>query len=74
MTFAVPRLYVESVKHLLQLAADETAEKLHYGLMIHTRFHVKAGNVSGYLVIILGSTSLDRLLRELENRENRQVK
>jgi len=41
--------------------------------MIHTKFNVKAADVSGYMVIVLGITSLDRLLQELRNWEDRQT-
>lgn len=73
IAFAVPRLHVESVSHVLESITLNTEEKLRYALMIHTRFRLKASDVTGYLVIILGITSLDRLLRELENWENRQT-
>ncbi len=73
VSFAVPRLHVENVQHVLESIHVETVEKLRYGLMIHTRFRLRASDVTGYLVIILGITSLDRLLRELEHWENRQA-
>ncbi len=73
VSFAVPRLHVETVQHVLESIQFEADEKLRYGLMIHTRFHLRASNVAGYLVIILGITSLDRMLRELENWENEQT-
>lgn len=73
VTFAVPRLHVETIGHVLQSVNTEAEEKLRYGLMIHTRFRLRASNVTGYLVIILGITSLDRMLRELENWEHRQT-
>lgn len=73
VTFTVPRLNVDTVRRVFEIAAGESSEPLRYGLMIHTRFYVKAGDVSGYLVIILGITSLDRLLRELETWESRQL-
>jgi chemotaxis protein CheC len=41
--------------------------------MIHTRFQIRASNVLGYLVIILGVTSLDRLMLEMKRWEERQV-
>lgn len=72
VSFAVPRVQVESIPHVLDSVRVESAERLRYGLMIHTRFSLRASNVTGYMVIILGITSLDRLLRELENWENRQ--
>ena len=73
VSFAVPRLHVESVSHILESITLGTDEKLQYGLMIHTRFHLRSSKITGYLVIILGIVSLDRLLRELENWENRQT-
>lgn len=72
VSFAVPRLHIESVQHVLESIQIDTDEKLSYGLMIHTRFRLRASNVTGYLIIILGITSLDRMLRELENWENEQ--
>ena len=73
VSFAVPRLQVETVGDVLNSITLEAEEKLTYALMIHTRFHLRASNVTGYLVIILGIISLDRLLRELENWERRQL-
>lgn len=73
VSFAVPRLHVETVQHVLESIQFDADEKLRYGLMIHTRFRLRASNVTGYLVIILGITSLDRMLRELENWENEQT-
>lgn len=73
VSFAVPRLRVETVGDVLQSVTLESQEKLRYALMIHTRFRLRASNVTGYLVIILGITSLDRMLQELENWENRQT-
>lgn len=72
VTFAVPRLRVEAVESILQ-SITVGEEELRYALMIHTRFYLSAGNVSGYLVIILGITSLDRLLSEIERWEARQA-
>jgi len=73
VSFSVPRLHIESVTRVLRTVINNSDEALRYGLMIHTRFHVKAGNVTGYMVIVLGIASLDRLLLELANWENRQL-
>jgi chemotaxis protein CheC len=72
ITFAVPRMSVDQVQRLFQ-HLDPEAEKVRYGLMIHTRFKIKTGNVTGYLVIVLGITSLDRLMIELDKWEKRQL-
>jgi chemotaxis protein CheC len=71
ISFAVPRLRVDSIDSVLQSISVQD-EELRYALMIHTRFYLRASNVTGYLVIILGITSLDRMLTELEKWEERQ--
>lgn len=72
VTFAVPRLHVETVESVLSSITVGDKE-LRYALMAQTRFHLKASNVSGYLVIILGVTSLERLLTEVQAWEQRQL-
>lgn len=73
LSFAVPRLHVDNPSRVLEFVADEASEPVRYGLMIHTRFLVRSEGVVGYLVIILGITSLDKLLRELDDWEGRQL-
>jgi len=72
VSFSVPRLHVESVEQVFSSITVADRE-LEYALMIHTRFFVQAENVSGYLVIVLGVTSLDRLLYEVRQWEERQM-
>ena len=57
VTFAVPRLRVESVQGVLE-SITIGKDELNYALLIHTRFQLRASNVSGYLVIILGIISV----------------
>lgn len=73
ITFAVPHLQVDGVAEVMDTVGKQSREDIDYGLMIHTRFYVKANNVAGYLVIVLGIASLDRLLLELKNWEQRQA-
>ena len=73
VTFSVPHLHVQSVEKVLRSMTIDS-EALDHALMIHTRFHLRAENVSGYLVILLGVTSLDRLLLELKLWEERQLR
>ncbi len=42
--------------------------------MINTRFQLRARGVTGYLVIVLGITSLDRVRAELDRWEQRQTR
>ena len=71
VSFTVPRLRVDTIDSVLQSIIVQE-EELRYALMIHTRFHLRASNVTGYLVMILGITSLYRMLDELEKWEQRQ--
>jgi chemotaxis protein CheC len=71
ISFAVPRLRVDTIDSVLHSITVQD-EELRYALMIHTRFRLRANNVTGYLIIILGITSLDRMLTELEKWEERQ--
>jgi chemotaxis protein CheC len=72
VSFSVPRLHVESVEQIFNSITVADRE-LEYALMIHTRFYVQTENVSGYLVIVLGVTSLDRMLYEVKQWEERQL-
>jgi chemotaxis protein CheC len=72
VTFAVPRLHVESINKVLGSITVEHRE-LHYALTVQTKFTLRDSNVGGYLVIILGVTSLDHLLDQLEKWEQRQL-
>jgi chemotaxis protein CheC len=72
VSFTVPDLRVDTIQDVLKwIKVDET--EIQYALMIQTRFYLRASDVSGYLVIILGVTSLDRLLQELRKWEERQL-
>ena len=73
VTFTVPYLQVDNVDKVLRSITVEGSE-LEYALIIHTRFHMRASNVSGYLVIILGVTSLKTLLEELRKWEERELR
>lgn len=72
VTFSVPRLHVESVSGVLSSISVRDRE-LQYALMVHTRFHLRDSDISGYMVIILGITSFSRLLHELEKWESRET-
>lgn len=73
VTFTVPYLRIEKVHKVLQ-SITVAGDELEYALIIHTRFQMRESDVSGYLVIILGVTSLERLLLELKKWEERELK
>ncbi len=73
VTFTVPYLQFETVHKVLK-SITVGGDELEYALIIHTRFHMRASDVSGYLVIILGVTSLERLMLELKKWEERELR
>ncbi|MEJ5199983.1 MAG: chemotaxis protein CheC [Anaerolineae bacterium] len=65
VAFSVPRLHLVAVNALLNslvIGQDE----LRYALVVYTSFHIRDSAINGYLVIVLGVASLDRLLAEVE--------
>lgn len=72
ISFSVPQLQVDDVQRIMNSVRIQD-QAFRYALMIHTRFHLRASDVSGYLVIILGVTSLERVLLELRRWEERQL-
>jgi chemotaxis protein CheC len=71
VSFSIPRLHLESLQSVLT-SLIIGKEELRYALVIYTSFRMKTSEVTGYLVIVLSVASLDRLIREVENWEERQ--
>lgn len=72
ISFSVPHLQIDDIEHIMKSIRIQD-QSFRYALMIHTRFHLRASDVSGYLVIILGVTSLERVLLELRKWEEREL-
>jgi len=71
VSFSVPRLHLENLGELVRsLVIDK--EELRYALVVYTAFHVRDSAIRGYLVIALNVVSMDRLIHEVENWEERQ--
>ena len=71
VSFSMPRLHLENLENLLQ-SITVGAEELRYAVIASTAFHLKESAVSGYLAIVLGVSSLDRLIRAIELWEEQQ--
>jgi chemotaxis protein CheC len=72
ISFSVPRLHLEELDDLLRTLTIGTDE-LRYALVVYTNFRVRDSAVSGYLALVLGVASLDRLLHAVEEWEKGQV-
>lgn len=65
-TFAVPRIHLETLRSMLDslvIGKDE----LRHALLVGTRFRVRASEVTGCLVLVLGVTSLEQFVRAVED-------
>lgn len=60
-TFAVPRMHLETLGSMLgSLEIDR--HELRHALLVGTRFHLRASEVTGCMVLVLGITSLHRFM------------
>ncbi len=69
VSFSMPLLHLESLDRLLR-SITIGSEELRYAVIVSTAFHVKQSAISGYLLIVLGVSSLDELMRAIERWEN----
>ncbi len=69
VSFSMPLLHLETLEHLLK-SITVGAEELRYAVVVSTAFHVKESAISGYLLIVLGVSSLDRLIHAIESWES----
>jgi len=65
ITFSVPKIHLESLDVMLDTLIISQQE-LKYALIAITQFKVRDSSIKGYLVIVLGVSSLERLLESLE--------
>jgi chemotaxis protein CheC len=65
VSFSVPHLTLDSLGDVLDSITVESQD-LRYALIVHAGFRIREGSVTGYLVIVLGVSSLDRLLHEVD--------
>jgi chemotaxis protein CheC len=71
-TFAVPRLHLDSLAALLDSLVVGGAA-LRHALLVGARFRVRASDVTGCLVLVLGITSLERFVRTVEEWADRSA-
>jgi chemotaxis protein CheC len=69
-TFAVPRLHLEALGSMLGSLVIENDE-LRHALLVGARFRVRASEVTGCMVLVLGITSLDLFVRAIEEWADR---
>lgn len=72
VSFSVPRLNLETLSDVLASLLVRR-EGLRYALLVHAGFRLRETEVTGYLIIVLSVASLDRLIKAIEQWEQRQA-
>jgi chemotaxis protein CheC len=70
VSFSVPHLTLDTLQGVLQSLLINR-EGMRYALVVHAGFKLRDAEVRGYLVIVLSVASLDRLIRAVEEWEQR---
>lgn len=71
VSFSVPHLTLETLESVVgSIAVDR--QGLRYALIVHSSFKLRDSSLTGYLVIVLGVASIERLIRALEQWERDQ--
>ncbi len=68
VSFSVPHLTLEKLDSVVGSVAIGH-QGLRYALIVHAAFRLKNSSLTGYLVIVLGVASIDRLIRAVEEWE-----
>ena len=71
VSFSVPHLTLETLEGVVSSIAVDR-EGLRYALIVHSSFRLRNSNLTGYLVIVLGVASMERLIAALERWEQDQ--
>ena len=71
VSFSVPHLTLETLESVVGSIAV-ASQGLRYALIVHSSFRLRNSNLTGYLVIVLGVASIERLIRALEQWEREQ--
>ena len=68
VSFSIPRLNLETLGGVIE-SLRVNNEGVRYALVVHAGFRLRDREVKGYLVIVLSVSSLDRLVRAVEQWE-----
>jgi chemotaxis protein CheC len=65
ITFTVPQLQLETLDNLIKTISIDNME-ISYALMVSMNFQLRDKSINSYMVLVLGITSLEQLLTEIE--------
>lgn len=68
--FAVPNLHLDSLNELIDSVQKER-DGLTHAIVVYTSFRIRESSIQGYLVLVLSVVSLNRLVLEIEQWEEK---
>jgi chemotaxis protein CheC len=71
VTFSIPSLHLDSLEHFLT-SLSISGDELRHAVVIAAPFHIREQKVEGRIVIVLGVSSLERLIQAVEQWEGTQ--
>ena len=71
VSFSVPHLTLDTLESVVGSIAVHR-QGIRYALIVHASFRLRNSSLTGYLVIVLGVASIERLIRALERWELEQ--
>jgi len=71
VSFSVPHLTLETLESVVGSIAVNR-QGLRYALVVHSSFRLRDSSLTGYLVMVLGVASIERLIQALERWERDQ--
>lgn len=72
VSFSVPHLTLDTLESVVGSIAVGR-QGLRYALIVHSSFRLRNSSLTGYLVIVLGVASIERMIRALERWEREQL-
>jgi chemotaxis protein CheC len=66
ISFTVPQLRIESLQNMMRTLLIDN-EDVEYALVVRVHFVLSEGNVSGYVVIVMGIASMDTLFESMRS-------
>lgn len=69
VSFAVPRIHIESLDGLLRSIVIEDDHGVPYAMVAATRFRLSQHEISGYLIVVIGVNSLSLVAKTLSEEE-----
>ena len=67
VTFSVPRIHIESLEAMMRSFSIESNE-VRDAMIAATRFRLSQAEVSGYLIVVIGLTSLIKVAAALTDK------